>query len=132
MKGFISKHKKLTVAIGLVTLLVVLWLSASIRGRLVAHFDVVRGHYKVLSYGLPVSWRPEYVRLLRERYGIEHRAVAGCVVSESLVSYVHGYNAVSTAAVNRKFGHDVFEECAEDARKNWERQMQERYGVGPG
>jgi len=39
-----------------------------------------------------------------------------------LRSYVDSYDEASTAAANQKFGHDVFTECAEAARKNWERQ----------
>jgi len=120
MKNLVSKHKKLTVAIAVAVLVVVWWLPASICGSLVAHFDVARGHYEVQGYGLPASWRPEYARLLRGRYGIEHCTVAGCVVTESLVSYVSAYNGVVRAAAKRKFGRDVFAECAADARKTCE------------
>ena len=94
---------------------------ARIRGELVAGFDVARGHYEVLTAGLPVEWRPEYARLLRERYGIKERVVAGCIVSRSLSDYVDGYNRVSVSAANRKFGHDVFQESAADASRNWKR-----------
>jgi hypothetical protein len=79
-----------------------------------------REHYEVLGYGLPVPWRPEYARLLQERYGIKFRTVALCIVSTTLVAYVDSYNRVSTEAVNRKFGHDVFKECSEGARRGWE------------
>jgi hypothetical protein len=96
--------------------------TAPSRGRLSPRFDVWRGHYIVLAYGLPSPWRPEYGQLLRERYGIEIHTVALCIVSETLRSYAGSYNAVSAAAANRKFGHDVFKECAEVASKNWELQ----------
>jgi hypothetical protein len=75
----------------------------------------------VLGYGLPIPWRTEYARLLRQRYGIEFRTVALCLVSKSLVGYFDSYYGVSSEAENGKFGHDVFKECAEEARKNWER-----------
>src|SRR5262249_44501048 len=117
---FMRHHRKLTAVI-LVAGFLMAWatweLSASIRGQVVARIDIARGKYRVLGFGLPPSWQPEYARLLRERYGIEYRPVAGCIVSESLVSYVHGYTLVSMAAANRKFGHDVFEESAEDASR---------------
>jgi hypothetical protein len=93
--------------------------SADILGQLVADFDVARGHYQILEWGLPVSWRPEYNRLLRERYGIETRVIAGCVVSESLIAYAAGYNAVSTNAAKRKFGHDVFDRSNAEASRTW-------------
>jgi len=85
----------------------------------VARYDISRGHHDVLGYGLPVAWRPEYARLLQERYGVKFRPVAGCIVSTGLVAYVDSYNRVSTAAVNRKLGHDVFKECSDEARRKW-------------
>lgn len=91
--------------------------TAPTRGRLSARFDVWRGHYIVLAYGLPSPWRPEYGQLLREIH-----TVALSIVSETLRSYADSYNAVSAPAANRKFGHDVFKECAEVASKNWELQ----------
>ena len=123
MRRFIRNHGKLTAFLILACSLagMVGWdLSASIRGQLVARFDVGRGHYEVLMVGLPVEWRPEYVRLLRERHGIEDRVVAGCIVSRSLSAYVEGYNGVSMRAANHKFGHDVFRESAVDASRHWE------------
>jgi hypothetical protein len=98
------------------------WFSASLRGRIAAHIDVARGQYKILGYGLPVVWQPAYARLLKERYGIQYEAVAGCVVSESLTSYVGGYNAVSTSAANRKFGPDIFRKSLDDAKQEWQSQ----------
>jgi hypothetical protein len=105
-----------------IVLLATAWsASASARGRLVAHFDIAPGHYELQGYGLPVPWRTEYAGLLQSRYGVNFRIAALCIVSRSLVSYVDSYDEVSMRAVNRKFGHDVFKECAEEARKNWER-----------
>ena len=97
--------------------------AAPIHGQLDARFDIARGHYEVLGYGLPAPWRAEYVRLLRERYGINFRTVALCIVSRTLVAYVEGYNGESTAAANRKFGHDVFKECVAEAGQSWEQSL---------
>jgi hypothetical protein len=102
-------------------LLQVWWLTAPTRGQLTAHFDVWRGHYVIQSYGLNISGR-EYASLLKERYGIETHTVALCIVSETVRSYADSYNKVSSAAANRKFGHDVFKECGGEARQNWERE----------
>jgi hypothetical protein len=84
-----------------------------------AGHDTTRNRYEELGYGLPVPWRHEYVRLLRERYGIRFRTVALCTVTNDLVAYADSYNRVSMAAANRKFGHDVFKECAEEAERTW-------------
>jgi len=92
------------------------------RGRLAAQVDMQRGQYQVLGYGLPSPSRPEYARCLRERYEIDFRPVAGCVVSESLLSYVNAYDSVLEEAALRKFGRDVFKECAEASATKWEAQ----------
>ena len=89
-----------------------------VRGYLTAEFDLQRGQYAVLAYGLPPFWQREYARLLHERYGVQYRPVAGCLVSQDLVWYVDAYNHVSTAAAGRRFGHDIFKETADEAAKN--------------
>ena len=68
-----------------------LWsLIASVRGRVAADIDIRRGRYQLLGYGLPSPTRPEYVRCLRERYGIQfhrrrlHRLRVTRVVCERL------------------------------------------------
>jgi len=50
---------------------------------------------------------------------IDFRPVAGCLVSESLVSYVNAYDSVLEEATRRKFGRDVFQECSDAADKKW-------------
>jgi hypothetical protein len=42
--------------VGLVALVPAWWLSAPLRGYLTAEFDLLRGTYAVLGYGLPPSW----------------------------------------------------------------------------
>jgi hypothetical protein len=117
----VRNHKKLIGFVGFIALLLALlevWsVAAPMRGRTAARFDLWQGHYRILTYGLPVSYFPEYVRLLKERYGIETHPVAGCTVSKDLISYVDGYDGIIARAANHKFGRDVFKECAEDARK---------------
>ena len=117
-------HRKRSAIIGSIALplaLVGAWsLAAPIRGRMAARYDVRHGHYKALAYGLPPIWNSEYVRLLKEKYGIEMHTIALCIVSETLRSYADSYDEVSAAAANRKFGRDVFKESAEEARKRWE------------
>ncbi len=85
-----------------------------------ARFDIARGHYSVLGYGLPPRGVTEYQQILQQRYGIEYKQVALCIVSESLVSYVDAYNGVSGAAIKRKFGPDVFKQSRDEATKRWQ------------
>jgi len=119
MRSFLNRHKTLSVFLAFVLSFVVWEMAAPVRGTLAAHFDVARGRYRLLTYGLPVPWLPEYARLLRQKYGIEVKAVAGCVVSSQLTSYVDSYDRVSVAAASRKSGHDIFEECEKEAERNW-------------
>jgi hypothetical protein len=95
----------------------VIWRStAGARGNLQARYDVARGHYKVLQYGLPTLGFSEYRALLLRRYGVDVQP-KGCVLTELSGPYSGSYNRVAVAAINKKFGHDVFAECWSDATR---------------
>ena len=124
---FVRQHRAL-VGVGAFPLLMIgCWLLVSIwtltappRGYLAAKMDLVRGHYEVQSLGRHAPWKPQYTALLRERYGIENRTAGDCCVfTTSLSPYVSAYNAVMKPAVKRKFGHDVFAECDDEAKAVW-------------
>ena len=118
-RGSLRKRKIVWALVGLVALLIAtltVWsLSASPRGRWKAQSDLRQGHVALLTYGLEPPQRRVIARLLRERYGVELRTVAGDIVSEDLTAYVRAYNEVMQTAINNKFGHDVYKECAEQA-----------------
>jgi len=107
------------------------WPLASMRGSLAAHIDVARGHYVVLAYGMPPISRSEYSRLLKEKYGVEVHAVAGCIVSQSLVTYVNSYNRVVEEGAKRRFGHDIFSEEQREANASM-RKLHPEYFKGSG
>jgi hypothetical protein len=122
VKRFLHTHRRVSGLLVFMCLLIgfpVLQDFGWIRGQLAARWDVARGHYKVLLFGLPMADRPEYVRLLRQRYEVEGRVVAGCLISHSLVAYAVGYNSFSMNAAKRKFGRDVFVETRRDAATIW-------------
>src|SRR5437867_3902378 len=102
MNKVINRRNALLALAAIVVLPVTWWISAGLRGRLMARYDLARGHYRVLAYGLPPPGVVEYRQLLRERYGVEYRQVALCIVSPSLISYADAYDGVSAAAINRK------------------------------
>jgi hypothetical protein len=91
---------------------------SSALGKHNAHRDVASGRYKILTYGIANPEGSPYANLLRERYGVELHAMAGCIVSKSLVDYVAAYNEVSTTAVRGKFGRDVFRETHDEVEKS--------------
>lgn len=102
MRAFSTNRRKCGAGAGFVVVMLLAMLgtwsaTASVRGRMAARFDLRRGRYKILSYGLPPLWLPEYARLLKERYGVELHPVAGCIVSKTLFSYVDSYDDVVVA-----------------------------------
>jgi len=104
-----------------IVVLIVGWYeSASMRGRWIARLDLARGHYVILGYGLPPRGVDEYKQILQERYGVEYRQVAFCTASWSMRSYADAYDEVSAAAIERKFGHDVFKTSWQEAERRWE------------
>jgi hypothetical protein len=114
------KSRRTIAALAALPLLIWAWdASAPIRGTLLARFDLARGHIALLAYGLPPGYSDEYTRLLKERYTIERRQIALCLVSRSLIAYADSYNRLSVAAAKAKFHHDVFSETAQDAQRIW-------------
>lgn len=105
-----------------IALLVVWQTCPGIHGRLAANWDLARGRPQRLAVGLPATWAKDAERLLLNRYGIETRRVAGCVVTERLLCFVAAYNEVSRKSALAKYGRDVFRECFEDAEEmEWRR-----------
>jgi len=116
------KHKAMTV-VGAAVLLVAGWtLTPWPRGFAAARWDLAKGRHILLVYGLPGLGSDNYWRLLRKRYGLEERRVAGCGAPWSLIEYANGYDAASEAAAKRKFGRDIVEITFKDALKEWWRQ----------
>ena len=113
--------KLLFAAIPLAIILVPLswYLSASVRGNLVARWDIAHGHYRLLSYGLPLPWRANYDAKLRARYGVDSRPVAGCIVSSTLRAYVRGYDNLSSDAIRQRFGRDVLQQTWDESAAEW-------------
>ena len=119
-RQWLTRHP-LTVTTVLVAILILGWcFLAYPRGVIVAWVDYTRGHYEVQTFGYPAPWAWEFRRLIQERYGVEVKAVAGCVVSPQLVWYVHGYNSVSCSRLRKKFGKDILAECVKEAQAAWQ------------
>ena len=116
---WLTKRRLLIAAVALTLFAVGRWHSAYLHGALDAWVDRARGQSKFKSYGYVMGWEGEYRRLLRDRYGVTVEPVAGCLVTEDLVRYVHGYNDVSCARLQARFGKDIFAECKKEARTAW-------------
>jgi len=90
-------------------------------GKAAAQQDIRRGKLVVKTYGLPAPWRGMYGSNLLSRYQIELRPVAGCVVTETLVQSVQGYNEVTEAEIERRYGKGLLERVAKEAEQAWPR-----------
>src|SRR5215470_15596802 len=123
MRKIFNRRNVLVILAAIVVLLVIvgeIWSrTASFRGRYAAQRDLAHGHYVILGYGLPPAGISEYRQIMRERYGIEYRQVALCIVSRSLISYADAYDEVSGSAIKKKFGTNVFKDSWDEATQEF-------------
>ncbi len=93
------------------------WLG-KIQGRADARKDLQAGKLRMETMGPPPApWEGTYERLLKERHGIEYAWVAGCIVSERVVSHATSYNEIMEAEIDRRFGKGVLDKTADEAKK---------------
>ncbi len=90
-------------------------------GQADARRDLSNGVMMVKSAGLPGPSWDEYAHLLKERCNVELLPIAGCIVSDGLLAYLRGYNEVSRAAIQQKFGTDIFAELNKEADARWQK-----------
>ena len=80
--------------------------AAYVRGRADARRDIRDGRLTVEVYG---SGGGSIAKPLQERYHIDTRVVAGCVVNDTLMGHARGYNIVSAAEIKRRFGVEILD-----------------------
>jgi hypothetical protein len=96
-----------------------LWpVLAGVTGAADAIGDVMHGKLIVRELGLPAPWVPDASRVLAQSYGV-HVSLGECMVSPARLTYVHGYNFVSMAAIRRKFGRDIVQQTDAGAEQAW-------------
>lgn len=100
---------------------------AAEQGRAEARRDLTNGVVIVKFAGLPSMEAGTYWRLLSERCGVSTQPIAGCRVTSGLDAYCGGYNEVSVAWVKQKFGTNIFNEIWEDARKEYQKEVEVMY-----
>ena len=87
------------------------------KGAADARADLAAGKLAIETSGLPAPWRTTYARLLRERHGIELRTVAGCMIGDEDLQHMKSYNSLMEAEISRRFGADLLEKTADEARR---------------
>ena len=96
--------------------------TAYFRGRADARRDIRAGHLALEVSGLGAG---EFVKPLKERYGVEARVVAGCVVNETIMGHERGYNVVSAAEIKRRLGVDILNHTSGQPKYELARTSQE-------
>ena len=97
------------------------WYAGSYwRGVTMASIDHACGHYEIKGWYCSEPWRGMYMRLLNERYGVGEDTVSDYMVLPITEWYAHGYNSVSRPLLLKKYGKDIFAECAAEAEQQWQ------------
>jgi hypothetical protein len=101
------------------------------KGKIDATQDIKRNIYVVKGYGLPFfnnyPWpSPEdiYQSILKEKYNITIKLIGGCVVDDKTRDYIVGYDDVSIAAMESKWGTGLLDTVREQANVEYH----EKYG----
>jgi hypothetical protein len=95
--------------------------SAYHKGRADALSELNKGVLAVESFGLPPAWVRLYEKILKEKYGIEDRTVAGCMVNDEIIGHAKGFNEVMEREIKKRWTEDVFEQASNEAHKEYER-----------
>jgi hypothetical protein len=97
--------------------------EAYYQGRREFERDLSQGLLKFRIYGEPVEWNgPDlYAEYLRKDYGIELVRVANCVVDDLLVERTRGYDELSLATIESRFGKGVLDKVHQRAVIEWEK-----------
>jgi hypothetical protein len=91
--------------------------SAYLAGQAEARKDVATGVLIIEQSGFGAGGGHHEQRILRDRFGIEIRAVAGCLVNERIMGHQEGYNSVSESEIERRFGLKRVEAAREEGHR---------------
>jgi hypothetical protein len=93
-----------------------MYFNAYHAGQIEAKRDIAAGILVIEQFGLGAAGG-EANRILRERYHVEPRAIAGCFVDEKILGHAAGYNSVSEPEIDRKIGRDKIEAAREEGAR---------------
>jgi hypothetical protein len=104
-----------------------MYFNAYRAGRVEAQKDVAAGILAIEEYGFLAGFGRD-AELLCERYQIEVRPIAQCLVDESIFGHAAGYNKVSAREIDRRFGRSAIEATREEGYRlnKEERERQEQ------
>ena len=85
-----------------------------------AERDAKAGVLALEIYGLPAPYFGEYTKLLLNRYHIELRQVAGCLIDNQVAGHAKGYNEIAMKEIERRYGKNMLETARQQASKQYE------------
>jgi hypothetical protein len=85
------------------------------RGQADAQRDIAAGKLIIRMCGRPAPYVFHWLRILKNRYDIQ-LINSGCRVSDELLAYISGYNNVSQAEIQQRFGVEVLEQTRQAAQ----------------
>jgi hypothetical protein len=85
-------------------------------GQTEARKDIAAGILAIEESGFLAGSGPD-VQILRERYQVEVRALAQCLVNETIIGHENGYNSIAGPEIDRRIGRDKIEAAREEGRQ---------------
>lgn len=89
---------------------------AYLAGRVEATKDIAAGVFVIEEAGFGAGAGAD-AEILKKRYKVELRAIAGCLVDETIMGHLTGYNSVSEPEIYRRFGRDKIEAAREEGHQ---------------
>jgi hypothetical protein len=97
--------------------------AAAVSGQANALKEIAEGRLALETYGLPSRTRGPYIDLLKTKYDIQLRAVAGCIVDSTITGHARGFNEVMMTEIEKRFGADALAKAEAEADKLAERSL---------
>jgi hypothetical protein len=103
------------------------------KGKVEAAENIRKEIYFIKAWGLSSSnfhtWPTRddiYESILKDTYQISFQWVGGCLVDEETSDYVSGYNEVSKAGIEAKYGNGILEKIRQQAEVEYESKYGEK------
>jgi hypothetical protein len=86
-------------------------------GKADAQRELAQGVLAYETFGLPQPDFSEFRQVLLERYKIEVRAIAGCLIDSKILGHSSGFNQIMEAEIVRRYGKDVWDRAEAEAQQ---------------
>ena len=93
-----------------------LYYRAYREGQAAARKDIVAGILAIEESGFGAGSGPT-ADILRDRYQIEVRPLAQCIVNETIIGHEDGYNSIAGPEIDRRIGRDKVEAAREEGHQ---------------